>query len=142
VLSRGAKFGIGTGVRKPLAEKNLNPGPGQYQEGTTLKRKGAKFYSEKRVNRYGNKNPGPGMYENKTGIEESIDKTKGYSIGLKLEKLKGLKVVGPGAYCPDFKSSKKNSGTVKFGSSERVNKYDTKTPGPGTYESKGTNEAS
>ena len=64
---------FGTGTRKE-AGKNINPGPGQYQEGTTLKSGGAKFYSEQRTDKYKNINPGPGNYENRTGIEESLEK--------------------------------------------------------------------
>ena len=82
--NKSAKFGIGTAKRKPLASKNLNPGPGQYHDTSTLKRGGAKFYSEPRINKMRNHNPGPGMYENRTKIEENLDKIRGYSMGKKV----------------------------------------------------------
>ena len=66
-----------------------------------------------------NTNPGPGNYENKTGIEESLEKVRGCSMGLRYEPLKKDKVVGPGAYNPSHDTSKKNASAIKIGSEER-----------------------
>lgn len=142
VKGKAPVFMFGTGQRSNLAGKNANPGPGQYQEHTTLKRAGAKFYSEQRTDKYKNINPGPGNYENKTGIEDSLEKSRGYSMALKLEGNKKDQVVGPGAYKPSYDSSKKKSSTIRFGSEERGRNKSEMNPGPGAYESKGTNEAS
>lgn len=59
------------------------------------------------------------MYENKTGIEESLEKNKGYSMALKLDPPRKDKVVGPGAYQPEVVSSKKNAPKIRFGSEQR-----------------------
>jgi len=39
------KFLFGTGTRRELGGKNINPGPGNYEDKTTLKKGGAKFYT-------------------------------------------------------------------------------------------------
>ena len=49
-------------------------------------------------------------------------------------------MVGPGAYTPNLESSKRNAAKCRFGSEERGRMKTEGTPGPGTYESKGTNE--
>lgn len=134
------KVFIGTGKRKPLAAKNPNPGPGQYNESSTLKKKGAKFYSDTRINKYNKEVPGPGNYENLTDFQENLNKKKGPSMGQKYEGLKQDKIVGPGAYHPTVNSSKKNASEIRFGSEERGRSKLEGVPGPGTYDSKNINE--
>lgn len=136
------KFLFGTGTRRDLAGKNINPGPGNYEDKTTLKKGGAKFYTGTRSDQMKNINPGPGNYENKTGIEESLEKTRGCSMGIRYDPVKKDKVVGPGAYQPSYSTAKKNASTIKIGSEERGKFRPEQNPGPGAYDSKGTNEAS
>ena len=136
------KFGIGTGLRPPLVKKNKNPGPGSYGDKSSLNRQSAPFYTESREYKLKSKAPGPGTYENKTNIEDNVDKSKGYSCAQKLAGNKKDKVVGPGAYDPDYDFIKKNASKFGIGTEDRTRNYNTPNPGPGTYESKGTNEAS
>lgn len=117
--------------------KDLTPGPNEYQTEIIKKSKSQTLYkptySKEKADKDKNKmiSPGPGSYNpNKSSVAVS------YSMGNKVYAIGSDKAepdIGPGHYNPSYNCIQ-ISKSSKFGSSQRNFKYDTDTPGPGTYQ--------